>query len=402
MTHPGNEIVVQDNTKVESCREDLMKESKIPKPFIFKGYKTEKDRIEDTVRNNRYLYNLPDDVDVKQKKKEKQNVLFASAGEKTLRNKLPKIIKDNIIYQPQMRFKPRTDLERVFDALTGNYFMSNEKEILNRQLKHLDLFDYKKPSDIYKSLLKEEKKEEEKAEKNEKDDKNNKYGAKVCGTSPNSKKDKKYLYVKPRYPWVRRTDLNIEAQGMLSDLHVKTHFKAAEEFAENKQKIQFRSPKIQRHKNKNKLSFDFTEKDDIVLSDSDSYESYSKNYNPLYKKNQPINVEPNSLQFLTELAFKSKEDKTEENQTSVHEDIIIHDHMKKLNLVDDNNVLIGNQLLHKGTQFDIIAKKVLNMCNVYHHKSKHNDTKLKKRNGKLMMTGGLSVRQFEKKFNLEY
>ena len=110
MTHPGNEIVVQDNTKVESCREDLMKESKIPKPFIFKGYKTEKDRIEDTVRNNRYLYNLPDYVDVKQKKKEKQNVLFASAGEKTLRNKLPKIIKDNIIYQPQMRFKPRTDL----------------------------------------------------------------------------------------------------------------------------------------------------------------------------------------------------------------------------------------------------------------------------------------------------
>ena len=102
---------------------------------------------------------------MKQKKKEKQNVLFASAGEKTLRNKLPKIIKDNIIYQPQMRFKPRTDLERVFDALTGNYFMSNEKEILNRQLKHLDLFDYKKPSDIYKSLLKEEKKEEEKAGK---------------------------------------------------------------------------------------------------------------------------------------------------------------------------------------------------------------------------------------------
>ena len=278
----------------------------------------------------------------------------------------------------------------------------SEKEILNRQLKQLDLFDYKKPSDIYKSLLREEKKEEEKTEKNDKDKNTNKYGNKVCGTSPNSKKDNKYLYVKPRYPWVRRTDLNIEAQGMLSELHVKTHFKAAEEFAENKQKIQFKSPKVSHHnKLRNKLSFDFTEKDDINLSHSDSYETYTKNYNPLYKKNHPINVEPNSLQLLSELAFKSKEDKTEDNHVSIQEDIIINDHMKKMNLVDDNNVLIGNQLLHKGTQFDIIAKKVLNMCNVYHNKSKHNNTKLKKRNGKLMMTNGLSVQQFEKKFNLE-
>lgn len=45
MTHPGKEVIVQDVTKIESSREDLMKQSKIPKPFIFKGYKTEQDRI---------------------------------------------------------------------------------------------------------------------------------------------------------------------------------------------------------------------------------------------------------------------------------------------------------------------------------------------------------------------
>ena len=45
MTHPGKEVIVQDLTKIESSREDLMKQSKIPKPFIFKGYKTEQDRI---------------------------------------------------------------------------------------------------------------------------------------------------------------------------------------------------------------------------------------------------------------------------------------------------------------------------------------------------------------------
>ena len=40
------------------------------------------------------------------------------------------------------------------------------------------------------------------------------------------------------------------------------------------------------------------------------------------------------------------------------------------------------------------------MCNVYKKKSKYNNTKLVKGNGKYMVTKGLSLNQFEKKYNL--
>ena len=70
-------------------------------------------------------------------------------------------------------------------------------------------------------------------------------------------------------------------------------------------------------------------------------------------------------------------------------------------MVDENTVLIGNELLYKQSQFDIIANRVLNLCHYYNKKSIHNPQRLKKRNGKLMMTRGLTVEQFEKKYNLE-
>ena len=45
----------------------------------------------------------------------------------------------------------------------------------------------------------------------------------------------KYYYVPLNNErWRKRTDLNIEAYGMLKEYHKKTHFKATEEIAENK------------------------------------------------------------------------------------------------------------------------------------------------------------------------
>ena len=116
--------------------------------------------------------------------------------------------------------------------------------------------------------------------------------------------------------------------------------------------------------------------------------------------------------MLTKLAFTKNDDKKDlvEDPLAKHEtkltstgglDLEGQSLTKKMNLVDDNSVLIGNQLYHKGTQFDIIANKVLNICNVYHKKSRHNNTTVKKREGKLMVTRGLTVSQFEKKYGLK-
>ena len=38
----------------------------------------------------------------------------------------------------------------TYEALSGNFYRDNEREILNRQLKSLDLFNYKKPEDFIK------------------------------------------------------------------------------------------------------------------------------------------------------------------------------------------------------------------------------------------------------------
>ena len=61
MNNPSTKISIKDVTeRVENPRVDLLETKKIQKPFIFKGYTCELDRIKDTVKNNQYLYNLPD------------------------------------------------------------------------------------------------------------------------------------------------------------------------------------------------------------------------------------------------------------------------------------------------------------------------------------------------------
>ena len=75
MRNPEYKIVVSDvSSKVTNPREELMKEkeSKIRKPFIFKGYKSEADRIKDVVYNNRLLYNLPDYPDTQRERLHKE------------------------------------------------------------------------------------------------------------------------------------------------------------------------------------------------------------------------------------------------------------------------------------------------------------------------------------------
>lgn len=54
MTLPGRLIKVNDNIQITNTREQLMKDTTKKKAFIFKGYKTEKERI---VRNNT-IFNL--------------------------------------------------------------------------------------------------------------------------------------------------------------------------------------------------------------------------------------------------------------------------------------------------------------------------------------------------------
>ena len=57
MTNPTSKILVKDITKkINISRKELMNEPN-EKPFIFKGYKNETDRIKDKIKENRSLFN---------------------------------------------------------------------------------------------------------------------------------------------------------------------------------------------------------------------------------------------------------------------------------------------------------------------------------------------------------
>ena len=65
-------------------------------------------------------------------------------------------------------------------------------------------------------------------------------------------------------------------------------------------------------------------------------------------------------------------------------------------LDDDEKVWIDNQAVPK-YDVEFIAQKILKNCN-YHHPKKNNEI-LKKGNGKLMITSGMTVGQFIKKYH---
>ena len=235
MRNPEYKIVIKDiSSKVTNPREELLKSSKLKKPFIFKGYKSEADRIKDVVHNNRLLYNLPDYPDIlserinknkslnqkndiiynfdinttkkfrtinsndnlndlinnnkdkEQNNNNNNNILLTKKNDSNLnsnnntktsflnynnysslrklseteKNKYNELIKKNLIYQPQMRFTARTDLERVFDILILKNLKENDRHIIEKQLNKIDLLKFKIPKELLYLQIKKEKKAE--------------------------------------------------------------------------------------------------------------------------------------------------------------------------------------------------------------------------------------------------
>ena len=441
MTIPNHKIEIMDLTeKAKNYREELLKNDTGLKPFIFKGFKTEADRVKDAIRNNSFLYQTSSISKKKNSKKienqEEINDLNISNPENA-KIKINYMIKNKIILQPQMKFTARTDLERVYDALNEKYEKQNEKNVLNRQLKNIGLYSFDKPKDIFRkaTLL---------SNNNNKslpniintsesfiDNDFSKRSYKIIKNNSYVKNDEKEkiineiygkgnVYYIPKFneykPWVRKFDLNSEAWKILKEYHIKTHFKAAQEIAENKiitkksDKERIRNRLLKKEKSKNKLidPFNFEK---YYLNDSQNkneYVEYNKNENPFLEKKKII-YDKSTLNTLSNLAFKepekniskseSEEEKTIEKKDN--ENNYKNNEIDKKILVDEHNVLIDGELYYKDSQYDIIANKVLNSCKIYHKKSKYNNCFIKKKEGKLMITHGLSVKDFEKKYHLE-
>lgn len=456
MTNPESIIEHKDitekviNTRAELINERFADNPEKNKPLVFRGYISEADRIKDVIKQNKYLYYLPDYEKIKQEKKRLKALSQDNNASKTIdQNNINRVLnskytinndtdrfsinnpeninaskssKKNTIFQPTMRYKPRTDLERVYDILNGYNYNQASRDIIERQLKSINLYDYKKNS------INEGGKEESRILKRPR------FLSKSLQRKTKKRKNVNSLYKmnhvyynpdKSSYkPWQRREDLNTEAYGFLSSYHYKTHFKAAEEIAESDYKTNNkghnnlnsvfllpnllpkyykpRSIKTENNMEEREDPFKFGE-DNSSSENSEEYEDFDKNYNPIIQKPKTVG-DPKTMEILTKIAFRQKKGTGQMDFKNEQEEQKIVRKIKKTgnkNYTEDNNVIINNKLYYKNTQFDQISHKILEMCNIYSPKSKFNNTVHKSKGGKTMITKGMTVGEFEKKYNIQ-
>ena len=456
MTNPESIIEHKDitekviNTRAELINERFADNPEKNRPLVFRGYISEADRIKDVIKQNKYLYYLPDYEKIKQEKKRLKALSQDNNASKTIdQNNINRVLnskytinndtdrfsinnpeninaskssKKNTIFQPTMRYKPRTDLERVYDILNGYNYNQASRDIIERQLKSINLYDYKKNS------INEGGKEESRILKRPR------FLSKSLQRKTKKRKNVNSLYKmnhvyynpdKSSYkPWQRREDLNTEAYGFLSSYHYKTHFKAAEEIAESDYKTNNkgnnnlnsvfllpnllpkyykpRSIKTENNMEEREDPFKFGE-DNSSSENSEEYEDFDKNYNPIISKPKTVG-DPKTMEILTKIAFRQKKGTGQMDFKNEQEEQKIVRKIKKTgnkNYTEDNNVIINNKLYYKNTQFDQISHKILEMCNIYSPKSKFNNTVHKSKGGKTMITKGMTVGEFEKKYNIQ-
>lgn len=202
MVHSPIKVKNYENP-VESTRKDLLDEEneKIQgnRGFIFKGYKTEKERIEEYLKNKNFYFHDSDHLNNSSSYVDtKQNQSLGG------------------IVQPQMRFKPRTDLERIVESINKNSFGKADKQIVDKQLRGLDLnvTKVKKSTTIadvpdYKEFV----------------------------THDNRHQSEAALEPHKRNRDSKKKEMNSEAKHLMKDLHMKTHFKGVTVIAQQNQSI---------------------------------------------------------------------------------------------------------------------------------------------------------------------
>lgn len=466
-------IVKKNKDKYLTSREEFYasNSNKIidKKGFSFKFYKTEKERI------NEYI-------------KEKNKIdKYISRNVKPKRKKSPEIK----LIQPSMRFKARTDLERVYDVLKTRESIYNDKKIVQNQLNQMGF--------VSKNVEEEEEDDEDDEEKKHKVNVNNEVTINNDENLNEEEKKRKILHnkiVQDRKNMVERRKFflslgnkkrmnnsiaNSHIKHLREDLHQKLHFKAmenlsmfktstvnhnlfkiwSEEDIKTQKNINFNknmyyaylsngfskslkseqnyspySNKINTKTNSNKYiktevnnnendillqNFikSYNKKKSGIINANKSVQNQKKfnifknkkiledmdltkeiiNSNPLLynvnfygKKNYSHNkiVPQSQLSSLKEMAFIDNHEENSEEFNSMKFDNQFEDLKKEENVVIDGKTYSKNETYK-------IADKVLKKCNWNKNKVKYDGNFGK---GKLMFTNGMTLKQFEEKYNL--
>ena len=366
------------------------------KPFIFKGYTNEKERIKEHIKNNQFLNGINEYDSIKTKKeknklfknilKNNRHKIISPLSKLDLSNKSPSIDKSINLSQSNNisiiihklflsnKIKPKYNLKSLF----------NSQELKNKII-------IKK----IKSLSKEKNKQKNFQELNQ----ITQYISKA--KNMNQRKT------------LRKNFKSNENHELFNSYNYKLHFKAAEEIAENKMNKNNKSLlllpnlfQIKKSKEKNN-KFNYEEKQENKTqeeSEDDSYNSFYYN-NPYNDNKKRTKYNPNLMKQLSKIAFEKDKNKKffeQESKKDLNISQTYDKKIKKLNIKDENEVEIEGEIFEKTTQFNLITKKVLQICKVYNNTKKKDKNIVKAGDGKNMMTKGLSVNNFIRKYKLKY
>lgn len=373
--------------------------------FVFRPYPTLKERLQEYA-----------------KERSENNFRNSSLGKSASRNLFEKHPKNlnksktsvNIFEQPILRFKDRTDLERICDSLQ-EYCTPTEQDVINQiRSRHVHSIDFPLGGNVKKSFFLKKIKNnnknfgygtdsdnfKKKEEGNEKMNKNNEM----------EKKNNKIYYS-------RLQKLNIEAKKIRSNLHFKTHFKGVESvfikpkqiydiikkeealsqkksgnFAYNDRVEKDRIEKKNEYKNDiNDLLMEEKEKQKIISTkEFTNYLNNKEYYNDrtdLYKydnskqdENEKINT-MKKMNYLKRLAFEdnslNQSSGNSENKKgnvsadgglgteNSSNDQIKNNEKKNINFENEHQLKIHGKIYHMQNQMGQIAKEILSKCKVY-------------------------------------
>lgn len=325
--------------------------------------------------------------------------------------------------QPIMKFKPRTDLERIFDAINLNYYGKINRNLVNEQLKALGLvnvYNKKNPKlQTEYSLLKEKLKvnpetlnylikEKQRLEQGPKTNEINDLIANMENIihinkeiiAEKAQKDEAHLGEKARnFRNKRRNMNNFLAKNILSEYQKKTHFKAlctcSLDLSDSyRKKINVENREKFHSYNSFNTLYNRGINDNYYKKEKLKYNSIN-----LYKKkfhNKKI-YEQNQMNYLKNLFNQHIDSKNQFGNTyDSHKKIYDEENEANNKIIRQANLVIINGKYYNKNDLKGISNAVLKECNYI---KKYFDSE-NAGEGKTMITRGMTVNEFTRKYGL--
>jgi hypothetical protein len=223
-------IIGTHMSPVENTRKFFQHEQtrKSANRFVFNQYQTDRERVTELLKEKRDNYK-------KSSQSTSSNFNRIESDEELPRERkgyssLHNSQQDFNFIQPKMKFKHRTELERIYEAISNNSFGRENRDVIMKQLNNMDVYSIKRmlPKEeiqVYsfaKNISKKSKQARSTKKLKEAEKK-----LEILGDLKEVLRDEELKLLSSRMN-------NVFSKELMKDLHVKTHFKGLHEYVNKK------------------------------------------------------------------------------------------------------------------------------------------------------------------------